>query len=100
MTNQIKLMTVNLVDKKDVEELIDLIETIESPIVDKLTALGFNLEDDMGEVEVTKGDVAIARYSLYVIGNEAFADVTMYDNQLSAQAGEDYSELIKAILVA
>lgn len=85
MTNQIKLGTVNLVVKNDVEELIDLIETIETPIVDKLTTLGFNLEDDMGEVEVTKDGVTIAFYSIYVANNEAFADVTTYDNPLSAQ---------------
>ena len=85
MTNQIKLGTVNLVDDNDVEELIDLIETIETPIVDKLTNLGFNLEDDMGEVEVTKDGVAIASYSIYVAKNEAFADVTTYDNPLSSQ---------------
>ena len=86
MTNQIiKLGNVKLVDKNDVEELIDLIETIEAPIIDNLEALGFELEDDMGEVEVIKEGVTVATYNIYVSDNNAFVEVTLSNSPLSMQ---------------
>lgn len=85
MDKQFKLAAVHVVDNTDVEELIDVIEPLEAPIVDKLTELGFELEEDMSEVEVAKDGVAIVSYSIYIVENEALIDVTILDSQLSEQ---------------
>ena len=85
VTDTIKLGTVKLVDKNDIEELVDVIEAIEEPIIDNLRALGFELEDDMGEVEVTKEGATIATYNIYVSDNNAFVEVTLSNSPLSMQ---------------
>ena len=85
MTDTIKLGTVEPFDKNDIEELVDVIEAIEEPIIDNLRALGFELEDDMGEVEVTKEGGYVATYNIYVSDNNAFVEVTLSNSPLSMQ---------------
>ena len=85
MTEQFKVGTVHVIDDNDVEDLIDIIEKIDGPIVDKLYELGFELEEDIGVVTVSKDGVAIVTYELYVIKDEAFVKITTLNSQLSEQ---------------
>lgn len=86
---QIKLGTAHLIDSKDIEELIDVIETVDMPIVGKLYDLGFELEDDMGRVEVRKSGTTVGYYEIYVDNNnDIMVEVTVYDNPLSSQVLE------------
>ena len=85
MTEQFKVGTVNVINNNDVEDLIDIIEKIDGPIVDKLYELGFELEEDIGVVTVSKDGVAIVTYELSVIKDEAFVNITTLNSQLSEQ---------------
>ena len=85
MTEQFKVGTVHVINDNDVEDLIDIIEKIDGPIVDKLYELGFELEEDIGVVTVSKDGIAIVTYELYVIKDEAFVNITTLNSQLSEQ---------------
>ena len=85
MTEQFKVGTVHVINDNDVEDLIDIIEKIDGPIVDKLYELGFELEEDISVVTVSKDGVAIVTYELYVIKDEAFVKITTLNSQLSEQ---------------